>query len=107
MRPRDNTKTAFISYEYTVAGESYTGTRAYFFQGMTVSRDSEELKEHYPVDSYFTIYYDPAHPDRAVINKELRWNRLIFWLGGISCLLTLFVGFSAFRWRDQFLHRLV
>ncbi len=100
-RPSDNTKTAFISYEYTVDGQTYIGQRAYFFQALTISRESEELKERYPVGSEFTIYYDPHQPDRAVIHKELQWLRLLWWGLVVSCLGSIALLFFGFRFRRQ------
>lgn len=102
-RPRDNTKTAFISFQYTVDGRTYTSHRAYFFQSLVIGRESEELKDRYPVGSEFTVYYDPAHPQRAVIHRDLQWQRLLWWILAVSCFGVIALLFFIFRLKTRFI----
>lgn len=88
-RIRDNNKTAFIEFEYTVDGERYVGTRTRFYQAVLFSGDSEVTKfaEQYPIGSEFTIYYDPADPQRSVINPAFP-----VWRAALQvCLLTVII----------------
>jgi hypothetical protein len=54
--------------------------------------DGAELRailERYPVGKAVTDYYDPARPDRALLERTLPAGKLAL---GLGCLMTLFVG---------------
>lgn len=59
-----------IAYEYSVNGKRYTGERISLGENIPES-DFESLLRRYPVGADVTVYYDPADPRRAVLERTL------------------------------------
>ncbi|MEM7333298.1 MAG: DUF3592 domain-containing protein, partial [Chloroflexota bacterium] len=63
-----------VEYLYQVDGEAYHGTRVYFFDRFqfTGPDDAYGLGREWVADKNIgdpvTVYYNPQHPDRAVLN---------------------------------------
>ncbi len=76
-----------IEFEYTVEGKVYTGSNHLERQD-TNRFDIERLLAEYPEGSETTVYFDPQHPDLAVLHKDLP----VFWPlvhagAGVACAL--------------------
>lgn len=62
---------ARFAYEYEAAGRTHTGRRVAFYRRCTGSC-AQELVERHPVGSRVRVYYDPAQPSEAVLDRSLR-----------------------------------
>ncbi len=65
--PRSQSQVAWFSYEFTVDGRVYTGSRVDTAQA---SATQETVAAH-PLGSTVRVYYDPAEPARAVLSPGL------------------------------------
>jgi len=67
---------ADIAYDYTVGARKYTGQRVRFAEpgyGPKAQRDAALLTvQHYPVGQPMAVYYDPRHPEHAVLERHQR-----------------------------------
>ncbi|GAB4495436.1 MAG: DUF3592 domain-containing protein [Anaerolineales bacterium] len=82
-----------IAYEYTVNGKRYQGERISLAEIIPES-DIEPLLARYPVGAQVTVYYDPANPRQAVLERSLpadfgKGLAGVFALLGGGALLTL------------------
>ena len=81
---------------YTVAGRSYRTEQVQFGNGHVSSRNLIlDLAERYPVGSRPPVYYDPEHPDEAVLERTdevARNNRGYAWLFFIMPFVAAFIG---------------
>lgn len=80
-----NSKTHWLTYEYTVDGEQYIGTR------LTITEDGDSFwgyppeAENYPEGREIIVHYDPDRPDRVVISPTADFTE-------IALALFIFVG---------------
>ena len=66
---RDGVKSPTIKYAYQRRGEDYVGTRVKY--GLITSPGSaRRLVARYTVGDSITVYVDPAHPNRSVMQKS-------------------------------------
>lgn len=72
-----------VEYEYTVAGKTYRGRRIDLGE-KTSSYELEAILDRYPVGTAVTVYYDPADPNTAVLDRDMAWW---VWAVGIGCVL--------------------
>jgi hypothetical protein len=78
----------FVQYEYKVGGRTYQCSRI----SVAEEVDGTELRailERYPVGKVVTVYYDPARPERALLDRTLPAGKLAL---GLGCLMAIFVG---------------
>jgi hypothetical protein len=60
-----------IQYEYQVGGQTHRGTRiAFFEQSCASSEKAVELLGAFPVGHPVTVFYDPAKPGDAVLERR-------------------------------------
>lgn len=61
-----------LTYEYTVAGQTYQAERTHFFEWLNFATEQElkTLQTAYPTGSKIPIFYNPAVPEQAVIDRE-------------------------------------
>ncbi|PWH15740.1 MAG: hypothetical protein DDG60_05315 [Anaerolineae bacterium] len=59
-----------IAYEYSVNGKRYTGERISLGENLPAS-DFEAVLARYPLRAEVTVYYDPAKPEQAVLERTL------------------------------------
>jgi hypothetical protein len=89
----DDTYSLKIHYAFVVAGAQYTASRQGFGTGVTAA-NSEELKlrmAEWPVGKAVTIYYDPAHPYNAALERtRLQTREDKFWSIALFGLLVLY-----------------
>ena len=62
---------ARFAYEYEAGGQVHTGRRVAFHKRCTGPR-AQELVARHPVGSRVQIYYDPAQPAEAVLDRDSR-----------------------------------
>ena len=76
-----------VDYEYEVGGQHYRGSRISF---AVQSGGSEVLPtlSRYPVGRTVRVYYDPAHPGRSVLERDM--PRVVYL--GVGILLCFFLG---------------
>lgn len=67
-RTRLTTHEVRIVYRYTVGGRSYISGNVRLFQlGLQSETAAQEVVDRYPVGKWVTVYYDPKHPELAVL----------------------------------------
>ena len=76
---------AKVEYNYTVAGKSYQGKRIAFGAAASNNQQAEEaLVRKYAVGTTVEVFYDPAKPSDAVLERKPAATNKVFWiLGGI------------------------
>jgi hypothetical protein len=77
-----------VEYEYQVGNRTYRGRRITIGE-KTSGYELEAILERYPVGTSVTVYYDPADPQTAVLERDLPWGVLA---AGGGCLLLFFIG---------------
>ena len=64
-----------VTYKYEIAGRTLTGHRVAFgdsFRAATTSRDrAERTGRDYPQGQAVTVFYDPAHPGRCTLARDV------------------------------------
>ncbi|MEL6272505.1 MAG: DUF3592 domain-containing protein [Chloroflexota bacterium] len=92
-RIRDNNKTAFIEFEYTVNGTRYVGTRTRFYQLVLFTGDTQysNFETTYPIGSTFPVYYDPADPQRSVINPAFPVRAIMLRVALLTVLIPIWI----------------
>ena len=76
-----------VEYEYTVEGKTCRCSRITVGERVS-ARDLEATLDRYPVGAPVTVFYDPADPKRAVLERDLPAAAFL----GVGCLLALFIG---------------
>lgn len=72
-----------FTYQYEIAGQVYRGRRIAFYRRCTGSRAQELVAQH-PAGSEVQVYYDPAHPAEAVLDRSFPG---LWWLPVFTMLL--------------------
>ena len=98
---------ANVAFTYRVNGQFFSGNRVNLWDPNMEREGSvaESFVTAHPVHSAVDVYYDPAHPEDAVLvpGADEFGNRLFIWGGGILCVL---VPWSVFRSRSFFAQRI-
>jgi hypothetical protein len=68
-----------VHYTYQVAGQDYTGTAVEFGDQQRFQSAAEAVGARYPAGKAVTVYYDPASPGRAVLERALTFSTYV-WL---------------------------
>ena len=79
---------ASITYEFDAGGHKVTGTRVSIGEDLG-NFEVEETLARYPVGKRVEVYYDPANPAQAVLERELPMGSFLF-MGLLIAALTLF-----------------
>ncbi|MET3906214.1 hypothetical protein ABID59_000535 [Bradyrhizobium sp. S3.3.6] len=61
---------ANVTYEYSVSGRKLSGNRVSIGEDLGNFQVAEKLAK-YPAGSIVTVYYNPRHPDQAVLERDL------------------------------------
>jgi len=64
--------TPYVLYEYEVGGQTYQNTQIRAgdrFMRVAGSREAYEIVERYPVSAVVPVYYDPANPNEAALER--------------------------------------
>lgn len=59
-----------ITYEFTLGGKAYRGSRISFVED-TLHRDAQEKLDRYPAGATVPVHYNPADPKEAVLEYKL------------------------------------
>jgi hypothetical protein len=64
--------TPYVEYTYQVAGQTYTGHEITFGfkQGFGNASKAQTVVGKYPVGAQVSVYYDPADPQQAVLERQ-------------------------------------
>ena len=80
-----------LRYRYTVRGKTYTGSRVSF------RSEYDETATRYLPGSAVKVYYDPARPDRSVLQPGAGFSSYLFiGLGGLLFVVGLIASLFAF-----------
>lgn len=94
-----NSKTHWLTYEYTVGGKHYIGTR------LTITEDSKsdlnipENADAFPEGKELTIYYNPKNPSRSAISPTADFSGLILRISAIFAVIILYFGVKRLFYR--------
>lgn len=81
------TNEPFVQYEYAVGSQKYRCSRIDIGE-KTSGFELEAILDRYPVGAEVTVYYNPADPSKAMLERDL--PRVAYL--GMGCLLVVFVG---------------
>ncbi|MRR39066.1 DUF3592 domain-containing protein [bacterium] len=59
-----------VRYAYTVLGREYTSNRISFAPLTTNQSPAEQILSRYPAGATVMVYYNPAQPDQAVLERS-------------------------------------
>ncbi len=78
-----------VKYEYEVNGQLYVGDRVNIgpMQKSVNPRKSQEILARYPVGGNVTVYYNPANPQEAVLEREAAGANVAMILGIIFVVI--------------------
>jgi hypothetical protein len=82
-------KDYWVEYTYLVAGRQYTSRTVGFTASVRPRAHQERDKfKLYYVGALVTVYYDPQHPQNAVLQRDVPWSEIItMLLGGLVALI--------------------
>ncbi|HEX4966272.1 MAG TPA: DUF3592 domain-containing protein [Thermoanaerobaculia bacterium] len=84
-----------VVYTYEVEGRGYQSNRYGFLGGSSSGRaGKEEVVARYPPGARVPCWYDPAHPEQAVLSREPSAE----WLFGLIPLVFVLVGAAGMAW---------
>jgi len=89
-----------ITYSYEIDGRTYFSDRVHF--GATAS-DSDYAKNYvrkYPMGKKVHVYYDPTNPSLSVLEPEVKWYGLLWYvvvLGALAIFLFVLSAWICFR----------
>lgn len=89
MWPSAKKEEAAVGYEYEVNGEKYRSYKWSYFNIHSRRRYARDIISRYPKGSKVRVYYDPAHPSRAIIDHSFPHNELL-----VNLLIVAAVVFS-------------
>lgn len=75
-----------VEYEYKVDGKTYRNGRITIGE-KTSEYEIEEILERYPIGAEVTVFYDPANPQTAVLDRDVMDGKLLL---GCALLALIF-----------------
>ena len=86
-----------VLYTYQVAGQTHSGKNITFgfTTGYGNSSKAEAVIARYPIGSQVTVYYDPANPGEAVLERKAGGSTASLVLGIIFLVVGLCIGCGA------------
>ncbi|MBU2611188.1 MAG: DUF3592 domain-containing protein [Chloroflexi bacterium] len=83
-----------VEYTYNVAGQEYKGDKITFgfTQGYGRYAKAQAALASYPLGAQVNVYYDPANPADAVLERKAGGNTLAMVLGIILLAISLCLG---------------
>ena len=83
-----------VEYEYGVAGQTYRGKRVSFGSEASYNKAREQaVVERYKVGTSVEVFYDPASPADAVLERRAASSTVILLLVGVALIaMTLLFG---------------
>ena len=88
-----------VRYQYEVSGKTYTGDRINFSGGEGGEKrgQAQAVADRYPAGQKVVVYYDPKHPERAVLERGLIWKTFMPFVAGLGFLVVGIVCLKAYR----------
>jgi hypothetical protein len=109
VNPESASKTVFspmVRYQYSCVGRVFSGFQI-TFDAVEYSRNqAEQIAGSYLPGSPVTVYYDPSHPEQAVLQRSRNNFHTLFICG----LISLVLGFASFCmtllvfWTEKVIH---
>lgn len=95
---RGGTYTTDIAYEYSVGEKTYLGSRISAFEGASTNKTTwDRLADRYPAGSTVEVHYDPAHPERSVLDPSSEYLNPLMIIGIILIhLAAIYIVFDLF-----------
>lgn len=92
-----------VVYAYTVGGRPYQGQRIFFGDSLGTGwpGPAQRTAARFPVGATVPVYYDPANPAQAVLERRAPANWLLFAIAGAILLFTL-IGVGSALWIADF-----
>ena len=89
----DASASVAIRYDYAVDGKTYSGSRVRFFDTYRNKAATNEVTERYRPGVSVTVYYDPANPQQAVLDRRgFGWSDVhVLTLPALSLLFAIFI----------------
>lgn len=83
-----------VKFTYRVAQQEYTGNKITFgfIQGHGNYKKAQAVLAHYPLGAQVNVYYDPANPADAVLERKAGGSTISLVLGIIFILISLCLG---------------
>lgn len=81
--------TPLVRYQYTLGSRTYTGMRITFSPVRYTRQKADQAANRYPPSTPVTIYYDPLHPEEAVLEQHATDHQTFFTLGIVFSVLGL------------------
>jgi len=82
------TNTPLVVYEYHVNGQAYRSSR-FTIGERTSEYELESILDRHPVGTQVDVYYDPANPHQAVLERDVPAS--VYWIGGGCWLFSIAV----------------
>lgn len=80
----------FVQYEYQVGGQNYQGNRLAFQEkGYNSHKKAFNLVAAFPVGGPVSVFFDPANPQNAVLERKAHGNNVLLVVGGILVLAAI------------------
>jgi len=109
IKPGNQDRTVFsplVHYQYTCTGRTFAGLRVTFNQLEYTESKAREIADRYVAGAPVTVYYDPLHPEEAVIERNttryqsiLTTGLVLFALGAGSFCMTFVI-----YWAEKAFH---
>jgi len=90
VNANDSNKTVFspvVHYQYNCSGRLLSGFRVTFDTVEYSRTKAEQIAGQYVPGNPVTVYYDPTHPDQAVLERSRNNYLTVFMAGVISLVL--------------------
>jgi hypothetical protein len=79
-----------IQYEYLVGNQRYVGNRiAFIDKAYSKPKQAEEAMRAFQLGASVWVFYDPAKPEKAVLERKASGGTFFMVLGGAIVLLAL------------------
>jgi Protein of unknown function (DUF3592) len=93
-----------VAYEFMVGDTRYTGRRYDFADRGGTLEWAREVIRNYSVGSSVTVYFNPVHPERAVLKKHIPHSMVQeMSLDAVACVVMLIVSMVQIRRRRSLL----
>ena len=79
-----------VQYDYQVGGQNYQGNRLAFQEkAYSSQKKAFHLVAAFPAGNPVSVYYDPANPQNAVLERQAHGNNILLVVGGILVLAAI------------------
>ena len=79
-----------VNYEYQVGAQIYQGNRMAFHErGYSSNKKAFAVVEGFPAGHPIWVFYDPANPQNAVIERAAKGNKFQFVLGAFLVIVAI------------------